>query len=329
MHRTLLLICMGLALLCWPAVAAAEQGCASDDIDCWLKKLERNDAQAMQAALRLGQLQATEAVPALIKKLSHPDIYQATAALNALIKIGKPAVPALVEASRSRSISVRRYAVYALGKIGGGDTIDAIALLAKDKDPTVRRQAAIAFGSLRDSRGLFHLFELMRDEYVDVRVAAAEAVGKIGDIRAAEQLIDYGLCDLAPDMARASTYALVRLGEGAAEPLIKAYDGKPDFARKRVLTALGGIAATAGAPIKERVTKLLLLVLARRNESLEVRAVAAFELGALEVQSAIEPLKTAMADANQVDSADGKALVAACRAALDKIYQRHNLTRDY
>jgi HEAT repeat protein len=193
----------------------------------------------------------------------------------------------------------------------------------------VRRQAAVALGSLKDARGLLYLFQLLRDEYVDVRVAAAEAIGQIGDPRAADQLIDYGLCDLSPDVGRASTYALVQLGEPAAVSLIESYDSKPDFARKRILTALGGIGATAGGTVKARITKLCLLVLNRKTENLEVRAVAAYELGALEAQSAVDSLKAVLVEIKPVDTPEAKQLAAACRAALDKIYRRYNLTRDY
>jgi HEAT repeat protein len=329
MRWRLLFVIAVLSAVLMSAPAMAEQECAPDDVDCWMKLLERDDAPALRAAMRLGQLGAEQAVPLLIKKLASHDQYQATAALHALIQIGRPAVLPLVEATRSENAAVRRYAVYALGKIGGGDVIDAIALLARDKDATVRRQAAVAFGSLRDWRGLLQLFELLRDNYVDVRVAAAEAIGQIGDPRAADQLIDNGLCDLAPDMARATTHALVQFGEPAVESLITAYDNKPDFARKRILTALGGIGATASKPVKDRIIKMCLLVLNRRSESAEVRAVAAYELGALEAQNAIEALKAVLTETGQQDSEPAKQLAAACRAALDKIYQRYNLTRDY
>lgn len=311
------------------AAWAEQQQCEEDDVECWLKLLERNDAQALRASMQLGRLQAEEAIPLLIKKLASSDQYQATAALHALIRIGKPAVLPLIEATKHEKPAVRRFATYALGKIGNGDAFDAVALLARDEDATVRRQAAVALGMLGERRGLTMLVGLLRDRHVKVRVAAAEAIGKIGDPKSAHLLIEYGLCDLSPQVARAASQALVSIGEPAAQPLLENLNQRPVFARKRILITLGNIGATASPQLKKQIVRKCIVILKRVSERIEIRTVAAYELGSLEDKEAIEALKIVMDEANQMDCQEAEKLVKACRVALEKIYQKYNMTPDF
>jgi len=307
------------------AVAAEEQApaCADEDITCWMKLLERDDPQAMRAAMQLGNLQSAEAVPALIEKLASKDQYMATAALHALIKIGKPAVLELVKATKHKKASVRRYATYALGRIGNGDAYDAVVSLIKDEDPTVRLQAAQALGVLKDQRALLPLFELLRDQHVSVRVEAARSLGIFADKRTVHQLIDYGICDLSPEVGRESARALVAIGEPAVTPLRQEYSSCASYARKRILIALGNIAATATPETKKKVVDMCIAVVKRRNENMEVRSVAAFTLGSLEAQDAVPALQEVLAAANP-EKPEEKKLAAACQMALDKINKRPN-----
>ncbi len=311
------------------AVAQAAEPCAEDDVACWMKQLERQDVKAMQAAMQLGRLQAEEAIPALIEKLASKDQYMATAALHALISIGQPAVLPLVKATKSEKASVRRYSTYALGRIGNGSAYDAVVAMAKDEEPTVRRQAAEALGVLGDAKSLLPLFELLRDQHVMVRIAAAKSLGQIGDKRAAPQLIEHGLCDLSAEAGVEAAQALVAIGEPAVEFLLNDYSSRPSFARKRILVALGNIAVTAEQTNKKKIVELNLHVLQNSNEQPDVRAVAAYSLGSLEEKTSVDALKQVLKETADAQTDEGKKLSAACRMALDKIYQRYKMTTDY
>ncbi|NLH48485.1 MAG: HEAT repeat domain-containing protein [Myxococcales bacterium] len=328
-HLIALILALGLIGAATALVWAQESPCADDDAVCWLEKLKGDDAVAMRAAIRLGALQSKPAIPLLIKKLESKDQYMSTAALNALIKIGTPAVLDLVKATQSKNAAVRKYAAYALGKIGGDDAYAAVAKAATDEDALVREQAAAALGIMKDKRALLPLFELIRDRSAKVREEAAHSLGAVGDPRAAKHLIEYGLCDMSPEVARASTQALVELGEPVVEPLIADYPDKPAFARQRILTALTNVGLTAGDKAKQRAAQMQIWVLEKNSEAVDVRQVAAYSLGELEAKDGIGTLIQTLGAAQKSDKDEDKSLAAACRMALGKIYQRYNLPPNY
>ncbi len=324
-----ILVWLIVALFAAGGAAIAAEPCADDDVDCWLKTLQAgNDAMAMRAAMRLGELQTVKAIAPLIAKFSSQDQYMATAATHAVIKIGNPAVLDLVTASaNSKSAAVRKYAAYALGRIGGEDAFAAVAGAAKDEDIGVRTQAATAFGIMKDQRSLLPLFNLLRDRSAGVRTAAALALGQLGDKRATNHLLEYGLTDLSSEVARAATQALVAIGPDAVEPLIDKYNSKPEFVRRRIVLTVGNIGARGDAKVRARAQKLSTSVLGRKNGSVDTRAVAAYTLGALESKEAIPALKKVLAEAKK--SEEKKSLFAACEQALGKIYRKHGLKNDF
>lgn len=316
--------CLALAGAAW----AADGACGDDDVPCWLALLGNGDgAPALRAAMHLGEVGAVEAVDSLIAKFASSDLYMATAAVHAVVKIGNPSVLPLVKATKHEKASVRKFAAYALGRIGGEDAFAAVKLAAVDSDAKVRIQAATAFGLMKDDRALVPLFGLLRDHSISVRTAAAEALGSLADRRASQHLIEYGLADLSPEVARASTQALKKIGPEAIEALIDKYNTKPVYVRKRILVTVANIGADAGGPTRERAIKLASWVLARSNEGTEARTVAAYVVGNLEAKDAAPVLKKVLEDTKDVESM--ASLNAACRVALDKIYQKHGMKTDY
>lgn len=317
------------ALLSAAAVHAGSLPCDENDIDCLIGLLDRDNGDALQAAMRLGEIGGARAVRPLILKLESKDQYLATAAVHALVKIGSPAVLELVKALGHEKKSVRKYALYALGKIGGTDAFAAVEKAAAAEDKEIRLQAAMALGLMKDERGLAPLFDLIRDPSTSIRAAAATSLGQLADKRAVHHLIEYGLSDLSPEVGMASTEALVALGPDAVEPLIEKYPQQPDYLRKRILATVGDLGLTYDEPARGRAIKLSLYALSRKSEGAEVRAVAAYILGKYEAREGIEALKNALAEtAEQKDEAESK-LAAACRTALEKIYLRHKLTKDF
>jgi HEAT repeat protein len=253
----------------------------------------------------------------------------ATAVLQALIKIGAPAVPELVKATHSKNAVVRRYAAYALGKIGGQDAFAALEKAAHDPDKEVRRQTAAAFALINDPRSMTTLLDLLRDRSSSVRAEAAGALGAVGDKRVVAPLIEYGLCDLSPETSAAATAALAAIGDPAVEPLIETFNARPSYARQRILIALAKIGAQGGKG-RDRAVQTAVWVMPHKNESGDVRAAAAYALGDMDAQEGVPALKQALKDATQDSkSEDARKVAAACRMALDKIYQRHQMPHDY
>ncbi|MDP8225513.1 MAG: HEAT repeat domain-containing protein [Candidatus Lernaella stagnicola] len=328
MKRSIILVWV-VALLTMAAAPTHAESCADSDVDCWLVQLDTGDgAAAMRAAMTLGELGDAKAIDPLIAKFAAEDQYMATAATHAVIKIGNGAVFPLVKAStESKSAAVRKYAAYALGRIGGDDAFAAVLQAAKDEAPKVRAQAATAFGVMGDDRALLPLFELLRDRSVSVRAAAAQSLGAIGDRRATNFLLEYGLCDISPEVARASAGALVQIGPEAVEPLIDAYNTKPDYARKRIVLAVGNIGVDAPPATRGRAVKLASWVLKRKTEGVETRAVAAYVLGTLDAKDAVPVLKQALAESGAKE--EQKTLHASCEQALLKIYQKYEMKRDF
>jgi hypothetical protein len=80
---------------------------------------------------------------------------------------------------------------------------------------------------------------------------------------------------------------------------------------------------------RARAAQTAIWALPRKNESPDVRAAAAFVAGNLQAKDAIAALKQTLAETKGATDADRQQLAAACRTALDKIYQRHKLTKDY
>ena len=76
-----------------------------------------DDAVRCVAALALGQLKATSAIPALTLLLADPSGWVRSAAADALAMMGEAAVPALGEALQDEREGVRVRAAYALSKI--------------------------------------------------------------------------------------------------------------------------------------------------------------------------------------------------------------------
>ncbi|MCB9478497.1 MAG: HEAT repeat domain-containing protein [Deltaproteobacteria bacterium] len=274
--------------------AMAQETCAEDDAECWIKVLKKNDDKdAMRAAMALGRLQSADAVDPLMDKLASKDQYMATAALQGLIKIGNPAIPALVDGTQSKKAAVRKYSGYALGKIGGGKAVDAIRRLVADPEPEVRQQAARAFGTLGDKSAQINLVELLRDRSRKVRLEAIRSLSTMPSENVAKPLVESGLSDLDHEVSMESAALLLKIGPGSIDPLLESLtDGAP-YVRMRSAAVLGEVALKAGEPERKLVRYRLLTVAQNKSEALEVRQGAVVGLGSVggpEVEKALETI---------------------------------------
>ena len=149
---------------------AIQEAKKAGDVGALVKHL--NDPEHRDAAARaLGQLQAEEAVPALLCLLS------------------------------DRFVRPRRAATVALGRIGSMDATGALVrTLERDESDQVRAYAASSLGRIGDSESVPGLIKALQDPSHVVRVSAIEALGRIGDPSALEPL----------DLARSGEGWLVR-----------------------------------------------------------------------------------------------------------------------
>ena len=132
------------------------------------------------AALLLGDLRATGAVPALIRATRDPAInYQAAYALG---KIGDASATAALREMAQNFPEQRAWAAFGLAMFGERD---AFAMLEEECVSnamwTNRRYAVDLLGTTRNPLAIPILAKCLRDEHPNVRVSAAQALGEIGD----------------------------------------------------------------------------------------------------------------------------------------------------
>ena len=168
-----------------------------------------------------------------------------------------------------------------------------------DKFPEAVRPFLEAFKS-QDNFSIIALEPLIKaleDKHWWTRKNAAEALGKIGDKRAVEPLLSFWIKILEDgignigrnnEFARESAVrALIKIGDGAVEPLIKALGDKEEDVRRYTARVLGNI---GGKRAVEPLIKAL------EDKDSEVRQRAATSLGWIGDKRAVEPLIKALED---------------------------------
>lgn len=157
---------------------------AKDALPVLIKILRNGDEVECvrgEAAIAIGEIHNTSAVPELIETLGDEKWSLRLSAAGALSKIGDTsAVPALIVASKDENRNVRYAAVWALGKIGDKSAVPALIEALKEEDKNARQQAIRALGEIGDTAALEALTCVAEnDKDKDVRSAAEEAIKKI------------------------------------------------------------------------------------------------------------------------------------------------------
>jgi len=215
-------------------------------------------------------------VSLLTESLKDPDSGVRAAAAESLGRLSDYAhdsVPALVETFKDKKAdrSTRRYAAFAIGRIGGDAARDAVpnlaeALTDKDSPDEVRRSAATALGALKKdgAGGAAALGQALKDKNVDVRRAAAAALGQIGSENRA-----------------------------ALKPLMEAAKDQDKFVRAQALQVLGTMTQDAADVLR-------VLTDGMQDQLLEVRLAAIEALGNLgpDAKAAVPVLRAARTDAS-------------------------------
>ena len=158
-----------------------------------LRALEDEDEHnRIKAALFLGEIGDSEAIPALTRVLNDKnegDRVRSTVA-EFMGKIGGPqAVQALLRALEDENMYIRTEAAKALWKIGDLQAVPALIRKAECDDNDVRRLAILLLRKSGDPQAIQVLLRALKDEDKHVRIAAAEALGGVGDSRAIPVLL--------------------------------------------------------------------------------------------------------------------------------------------
>jgi HEAT repeat protein len=209
----------------------------------------------------------------------------------------RDAVELLIKALGNEDEQVRYGAAESLGKSGDNAIEPLIKALEEDEEEYVRYGAANALGNIGDKRAVEPLIKALEDKHWWTRKNAAEALGKIGDKRAVEPLLSFWIKILEDgigkigrnnEFARESAVrALIKIGDGAVEPLIKALGDKEEDVRRYTARVLGNI---GGKRAVEPLIKAL------EDKDSEVRQRAATSLGWIGDKRAVEPLIKALED---------------------------------
>lgn len=180
------------------------------------------------AAQGLGYLGSEKAAKPLAEALTDEDVLVRRRAASALITT--PAQSVIKDVIQSglhdKDETVRRFAVEALGWIGGPEVTKALIVAAKDDSAEVRRYAAVQLGRTGDAAALDALIALYEDarkreraaetlgekaREQDVRWSAVQAVAEMKDRRSMAMLVT-ALDDPVPQVANAAETGLQKLG---------------------------------------------------------------------------------------------------------------------
>ncbi len=175
-----------------------------------------------------------------IELLDDPRPYVRHRAMAQLGKQGKASVTPLKQViNKSKSVTARRNAVWALTRIDNPQAQIITRLGLDDADPTVQQAAAHAAGLRRDTGTVAQLMELLKSKSQHLRREAATALGCIGDKSAVPALLNAAQVGNGRVLEHSLIYALIEIGDvkGVATGLIS----KNPFTQRASLIALDQI----------------------------------------------------------------------------------------
>jgi HEAT repeat protein len=229
-----------------------------------------------------------EKVDELISKLGQRDFHNV---VDSLVQVGEPAVEPLIRTLQDRSIktwNVHAQAVDALAKIGSQRAIEAVVESIEDAglNQYVRGSAAMAVAELKPKEAAEVFSRVSKDESQFVRWKCVQALGMLGDKKGAATLIR-ALKDEDRYVRAAAARSLGQIkAENATSNLIDALKDESWIVRLNARVAL--------LHIGELVDGRLITALKDKNSS--ARWQAAWVLGRIKSERAIEPLIEALSD---------------------------------
>ncbi|OLT62327.1 HEAT repeat domain-containing protein [Moorena bouillonii] len=201
----------------------------------------------------------------------------------------------MVESLADSRGMVRLGFVEAFGKIGKVASPFLLEALANHPNPVVRRSCGKALAKIRDPQAVPTLINaLLNDEDTVVKSSAAGALARMGEA-AVPKLIEVLESADYPQTAKGhASWALAFIGSDAAEHLYQAIHSESEDVRMAVV---GAIANLVDEPGNDQARDILLLAL--KDESVNVRAEAATSVSQLDPQLGVPNLIPLLEDPSQ------------------------------
>ncbi|NEO37485.1 MAG: HEAT repeat domain-containing protein [Moorea sp. SIOASIH] len=201
----------------------------------------------------------------------------------------------MVESLADSRGMVRLGFVEAFGKIGKPATPFLLEALANHSNPVVRRSCGKALAKIRAPQAVPTLIDaLLNDEDTVVKSSSAGALARMGEA-AVPKLIEVLESAEYPQSAKGhASWALAFIGSEAAEHLYQAIHSESEDVRMAVV---GAIANLVDEPGNDQATEILLLAL--KDESVNVRAEAATSVSQLDPQVGVPHLIPLLEDPSQ------------------------------
>lgn len=248
----------------------------------------------MKAAEALKQIDSESAIDAVIGMLrdSNPGICRR--AMGVIESLGDMVharsvgiIELLIDALKDKNTDIREAAAWALGDIGTEEVIAPLIGALRDKNSDVRKGVMKALGHTRSEDAIGPLVKLMQDrsESPDIRMWAAWSLGYTGSKNAVKPLIN----------------ALDDKGFGEYKRSDEWEWESKYYVRDAAAEALGFI-AEKGIDCREAIVPLIDIL---RNDVPYIRESAAYALGEIGSEEAVEPLIVALKDKNRDKDKNG------------------------
>jgi|GEM_PF-1649280 len=207
-----------------------------------------------EAAVLLGRIRESRAIPDLIRSLDSEDEYLTNAAKTALYQIQGPAVMPLVEALGHSSARIRLRAAEALEQVTDPRVLAPMIRALEGRDARLSAVAAKNLGEFGDDAAVPSLIRALGRSHMPLRVNAADALGRIGERDAVDALLALLDAEEAEVRSAAAT-ALGRIGDQAAiEPLTRRLADPDILVRRAAGTSLAGFGEPAVRPLVRVLT---------------------------------------------------------------------------
>ena len=163
-------------------------------------------------------------------------------ALQMFTRHPTPAALAVISAKLTdKNQQVRRFAVAALGALGGDKAAEALGRAGKDPDPLVRSAVMEAYGKVGGASAGPALLAGLSDTALQVRLMAMRSLGTLREPRAVQPLLAM-LAEKDVVVRSAAVEALGALGDAKAVPAIVKVAAEPDpVMRESAANALGAL----------------------------------------------------------------------------------------
>ncbi len=214
-----------------------------------------NPALRKNAAILLGRIGATEAVPALGFALKDGNIGARKAVVDAFSHLKtEESVRFLILALTDEEPDIRVLSALSLGHIGGEGIFESLSLLLSDSDDSVRVAVSNSLGMLKDARAVKPLIGLLSDKNGFVVATTIESLSKIGGDEARSALLRM-LVSEDREVRRTAIKALSSFDD--VEEKLLPFLKDDDWATRMAAVEVLGKMAKVKVVIKKELEKLL------------------------------------------------------------------------